>query len=193
LIPSPSLTTGQKPQAEVVVEGELSPFEDETLYRILRKSFDTKHPSYTEIHDEDLATRINVIFHYPYAKTLFTEVLQENWRDLKELFKQVSHRRGRAGAAFTLQFLAPENELVFKSGVLNEHEMASALDQIGHLTPIVGQMLRPEAVQEPMERIEAVFDKKGDRWHEFRGSGSGKNFVFDESAFRWVLVLKEQK
>ena len=193
MIPGQSLTTGQKPLAEVLVEGELSPFEDETLYRILRKSFDIKRPSYAKIHDEDLATRVNVIFHHPYATTLFTEILQENWRDLKDLFKQVSHRRGRAGAAFTLKFVMPANELVFKSGVLNEHEVASALDQIGHLTPIVGQMLRPEAMQESLERIEAVFDKKGDRWHEFRGSSSDKNFAFDDSTFRWVPVLKEQK
>jgi hypothetical protein len=193
LIPGQSISTEQKPQAEVVVEGELSPFEDEALYRILRKSFRIDHPSYTELLDEDVATRVNVIFHYPYAKTLFTEVLQENWRDLKELFKQVSHRRGRAGAAFTFKFIAPENQLVFKSGVVGEREVASALDQIGHLTGVVGQMVRPETMQEPIETIEAVFDKKSDRWHGFRGFGPDQNYVFDDSLFRWVPVVKDQK
>jgi hypothetical protein len=190
LIPGQSVSSAQKPRAEVIVEGELSPFEHEALYRILRKSFTIDHPSYTELLDEDAATRVNVIFHHPYANTLFTEVLQENWRDLKELFKQVSHRRGRAGAAFNLKFMTSENQLIFKSGVLNEREVASALDQIGHLTGVFGQMLRQENMQEPVERIEAVFDKKSDRWHDFRGSGSGRSFVFDDSMFRWVPVPK---
>src|SRR6267143_1258855 len=79
-----AVTVPEKPLAEVLVEGELSPFEHEALYRILRKGFKLEHPSYTELVDEDLATRINVTFHYPYITTIFTDVLQENWRDLKE-------------------------------------------------------------------------------------------------------------
>jgi hypothetical protein len=50
----------EKPLAEVLVEGELSPFEHETLYRILRRGFRLEHPSYTQLLDEDLATRVNV-------------------------------------------------------------------------------------------------------------------------------------
>jgi len=69
LIPSPSqpVATGEKPLAEVVVEGELSPFEHEALYRLLRKSFKVEQPSYRELSDEDLATRVNVVFHHPYS------------------------------------------------------------------------------------------------------------------------------
>src|SRR2546430_15647630 len=69
----PSLTSREavavqeKPLAEVLVEGELSPFEDEALYRILRRTFRVEHPSYAELSDEDLATRVNVTFHYPYV------------------------------------------------------------------------------------------------------------------------------
>jgi len=191
LIPSQSTVAGQKPLAEVLVEGELSPFEDEALYRILRKSFDVKHPSYAELADEDLATRVNVVFHYPYSQMVFTEVLQENWRDLKELFKQISHRRGRAGASFTVSFKAPDREIVFKSRTLNEHQAASALDQIGHLTSILGQMMQPEKMETPIERIETSFDKKSDRWHDFQGFSREQNFVFDDSKlFRWVPVPK---
>src|SRR6266852_1588964 len=117
----PSLTAGEavtvpeKPLAEVLVEGELSPFEHEALYRILRKGFRLEHPSYTELVDEDLATRSNVTFHYPYVTTIFTDVLQENWSDLKKLFTQVRYRRGKAGAAVTLTFMGDDRRLVFKS------------------------------------------------------------------------------
>jgi hypothetical protein len=173
------------------VEGELSPFEHEALYRILRKSFRVEHPSYTELANEDLATRVNVIFNHPYSKTIFTEVLQENWRDLKELFKQVTHRRGRAGAAFTLTFNTPETRITFKSGPLDEKELGSALDQVGHLTTIVGQMLRPETMDKPIEKIETTYDKKSDRWDQFHASNSnGKKYVFNEASFHWVPVVK---
>src|SRR5438094_7985202 len=143
LIPSQPLATGEKPLAEVVVEGELSPFEHEALYRLLRKSFKVEQPSYRELSDEDLAARVNVVFHYPYSRTIFTDVLQENWRDLKELFKQITYRRGRVGAAFTLTFIAPEIRIIFRSGALSEKELGSALDQVGHLTMIVAHIVRP--------------------------------------------------
>jgi hypothetical protein len=184
-----TVTTPEKPLAEVLVEGELSPFEHEALYRLLRKGFRLEHPSYTELLDEDLATRINMTFHYPYVTTFFTDVLQENWRDLKELLRQVRYRRGRAGTAVTFTFVGEKNKLVFKSGVLEEKELGSALDQIGHLTAILGQMLRPETMEKPLELVEASYDKKSDRWHEFRGFSSSdpkESYLFDESVFRWV-------
>lgn len=179
----------QKPLAEVLVEGELSPFEHEALYRILRKGFRLEHPSYTDMVDEELATRINVTFHYPYVPTIFTDVLQENWRDLKELLRQVRYRRGKAGASVTFAFISDNRRMVFKSGVLEEKELSSALDQIGHLTGILGQMLRPETMEKPLELVEAQYDKKSDTWKEFKGfpsSDQNESFVFDESIFRWV-------
>ena len=183
-----SLLERQKPVAEVLVEGELSPFEHEALYRILRKSFQIEQTSYTELLDEELGTRVNVTFHYPYDRTFFTEVFQENWRDLKELLRQVRYRRGRVGAAFTLTFVGKENRFIFKSGSVGEREMGSAMDQIGHLTGIIGQMVRPETMEKPIVSFEAFFDKRSDRWHEFQGRGSvgDEKYRFDESTFRWV-------
>ena len=184
-----AVTVPEKPLADVLVEGELSPFEHETLYRILRKGFRLEHPSYTELLDEDLATRVNVTFHYPYVATIFTDVLQENWRDLKELLRQVRYRRGKAGAAFTLTFIGDGRRLVFKSGALEEKEPSSALDQIGHLTGILAQILRPETMEKPLQLVEAHYDRKSDRWHEFKGFDSldqKQSYVFDESIFRWV-------
>jgi len=183
------VTVPEKPLADVLVEGELSPFEHEALYRILRKGFRLEQPSYTELVDEDLATRINVTFHYPYVPTIFTDVLRENWRDLKELLRQVRYRRGKAGAAVTLTFIGEGRRLVFKTGVLEEKELSSALDQIGHLTGILAQMLRPETMEKPLQLVEAHYDRKSDRWHEFEGFDSldqTQSYVFDESIFRWV-------
>src|SRR4029077_21018904 len=145
--------------------------------------------SYAALIDEDLATRVNVTFHYPYVTTLFTDVLKENWRDLKELLRQVRYRRGKAGAAVTFAFIGDGRRLVFRSGVLEEKELSSALDQIGHLTGILAQMLRPGTMEKSLELVEAHYDKKSDRWHEFKGFGSSDrtdSYVFDESVFRWM-------
>lgn len=190
-----AVTVPQKPLAEVLVEGELSPFEHEALYRILRKGFRLEHPSYTELVDEDLATRVNITFHFPYVTTIFTDVLQENWRDLKELLRQVRYRRGKAGAAVTFTFIGDSQKLVFKSGVLEEKELSSALDQIGHLTGILGQMLRPDAMDRPLGIVEAEYDKGSDRWHRFSGFDSSEpseRYVFDESVFHWVRLSGEK-
>src|SRR6266571_454683 len=93
-----------KPIAEILVEGELSPFEHEALYKLLKKHFRLEQPSYSELLDESIGTRVNVIFHYPYSKSFFTDNIHDDWRGLKELFKQIRYRRGRLGAAFTLTF-----------------------------------------------------------------------------------------
>ncbi len=179
-----------KPLAEVLVEGELSPFEHESLYQILRRKFHIEQPSYVELPDEDLATRVNIIFHLPYTPDLFGKVLQESWRDLKDLLKNVRHRRGRAGAAFSFTFAGKDARLVFRSGSLDSEAMSSALDQIGHLTGIVGQMVRQEAMTEALGLIECSFDRVSDRWHEFRGfslSDEKRVYYFDEAGFKWTL------
>lgn len=187
MIPSQPTTTGQKPLAEVLVEGELSPFEDEKIYRILREKFKLEHPSYSHLDNEELATRVNIVFHYPYTNVFFGGLFQEGWRDLKDILKEIRHRRGNAGAGFTLLFKGNESRLVFVSGVLGDREYRSSLDQISYLSAIIGQMLRPEMTEKPLVTVETTFDKRSDRWTWFRGlTSTNEGYVFDEAAFRWV-------
>jgi len=90
-------------------------------------------------------------------------------------------------ATFTLTFIDQKTRLVFSLGLLKDEELGSATDQIGHLTGIVGQMMRPETMIEPLELVEASYDRKTDRWQGFRGVGLSdrKEYVFDEPSFRW--------
>ena len=176
-----------KPAAEVLIEGELSPFEHEALYRLLKKHFRLDQPVYSELLDETIGTRVNIVFHHPYARSLFTDIFRDDWRDLKDLFKQIRYRRGRLGAAFTLTFTYEKIRLIFSLGLLGDEELGSAMDQIAHLTSIVGQMLRSETMVEPLGQVEAWYDRKSDRWQGFRGVSliDKKEYVFDESLFRW--------
>ena len=184
--------SSNKPRAEVLIEGELSPFEHEMLYRILRKSFNLEQPSYTELQEDSLTTLVNVTFHYPYESTFFTEVFRENWRELKSLFKNIQYRRGRAGAAFKLRFIGKDSELTFIPGTLdNDDAILSAMDQIGHLTGIVKQMIGPQTTSEGSVRfVKAFYDKNSDRWNKFTGLSSNKQheYVFNEESFRWIPV-----
>ncbi len=176
-----------KPIAEILVEGELSPFEHEALYKLLKKHFRLEQPSYSELLDESIGTRVNITFHHPYDLKFFTEILQSDWRDLKGLFKQIRYRRGRLGAAFRLTFADEKVQLVLSTGLLEDEELGSAMDQIGHLTGIVAQMLRPETMTEPLERVETSYDRRTDRWQGFRGFGLNdrKEYVFDDVLFQW--------
>ena len=176
-----------KPTAEILVEGELSPFEHEALYKLLKKHFRLEQPSYSDLLDETVGTRVNIIFHHPYDRSFFTDILLDDWRGLKDLFKQIRYRRGRLGAGFTLTFIDQRVRLVFSLGLLGEEELGSAMDQIAHLTGIVGKMLRPETMGEVLALIETTYDRKTDRWQGFRGIGvtDKKEYVFDENLFRW--------
>ena len=187
-----SRTTGlsvdtSKPIAEIMVEGELSPFEHEALYKLLKKHFQLEQPSYSELLDETIGTRVNIVFHHPYERSFFTDIFQDDWRGLKDLFKQIRYRRGRLGAGFTLTFIDQKVRLVFSLGLLGQEELGSATDQIAHLTGIVAQMMRPETMIEPLGQVEASFDMRTDRWQGFRGIGLAdkKEYVFDENLFRW--------
>src|SRR5438876_10667385 len=73
------LETG-RPVAEILVEGELSPFEHEALYKLLKKHFRLEQPGYSELLDETIGTRVNITFHHPYDRRLFMRVLQGDWR-----------------------------------------------------------------------------------------------------------------
>jgi hypothetical protein len=176
-----------KPVAEILVEGELSPFEHEALYKLLKKHFRLEQPAYSELLDETVGTRVNIVFHHPYDRSFFADILQDDWRGLKDLFKQIRYRRGRLGAAFNLTFVDQKIRVVFSLGLLDDEALGSAIDQVGHLTGIIGQMLRPETMIEPLEQFEASFDSKTDRWQGFRGVGLNDRteYVFDESSFRW--------
>lgn len=179
--------TTDAPIAEVLVEGELSPFEHEALYKLLRKHFRLEQPVYSELLDETIGTRVNIIFHVSYYRSFFTDIFREDWRGLKDLFKQIRYRRGRLGAVFKLTFTDEKFELVFSTGLLEDEVLGSAMDQIAHLTGIVGHMMRPETMPEPLGQVETSFDSKTDRWQGFRGVGlnDSKEYVFDETLFRW--------
>jgi hypothetical protein len=185
--PSVNPSNAGKIDTEVLVEGELSPFEHEALYKLLKKHFRLEQPSYSELLDETVATRVSIVFHHPYERGFFTDILQEDWRGLKDLFKQIRYRRGRLGAVFTLTFTDQKIRLVFSLGLLGDEELGSAMDQIAHLTSIVGQMLRSEMMVEPLGQVEAWYNGRLDRWQGFRGVGlkDQREYVFDESAFRW--------
>ena len=173
--------------AEIQVEGELSPFEHEALFQLLRKHFRVEHPEYRELEDETVGTRVSILFHHTYNREFFTLVIQNDWRQLKELFKQISYRRGRLGASFNLSFSNDHYRLTFSTGVLQDQELGSAMDQLAHLTGVVGQMLRPETMSERLETIRASFDQKSDRWQDFRATGpTDKKYFFDETMFRWM-------
>ena len=182
--------TRVRPGAEILVEGELSPFEHERIFQILKKRFTVSQPSYVELSDENLATRITITFQYQYDSNFFTQVFMEGWRELKSILKEVRHRRGGAGAAFNLVFLDDSTKLIFKIGLLDSDQVSSALDQIGHLTGIVTKIIDSWTAKEPLGMIECNFDGPTDRWHEFRGHGfSGQpSLKFDEERFAWTTA-----
>ncbi len=176
-----------RPVAEILVEGELSPFEHEALYRLLKRHFLVKQPVYSESPGEIIGTRVNIFFHHSYDQSFFAMILQKDWGELRDLFKQISYRRGRLGASFTLGFIDEKTRLFFSTGVLSEPELGAAMDHLSYLPGIIGQMLVPERMPEPLGQIEASFDKTDHRWQDYRGFvlQDRKEYVFDENVFRW--------
>ncbi len=183
-----ALQSKVRPRAEFLVEGELSPFEHERIFQILKKTFSVSQPSYMELPDEDLATRVTITFQHSYDSSFFNQVFDEGWRDLKSILKEVRHRRGGAGAAFNITFNHNSFILVFKIGLLDSERVSSALDQIGYLTSIIKKIRDSWMRTEPLAQIECFFDGSSDRYRDLRGYGvSGQpSLMFDEEKFSWT-------
>lgn len=178
------------------MEGELSPFEHEALYKLLKKHFQTEQPTYSELQDETISTRVNIIFHHSYDREFFAEILKEDWRRLKELFQQISHRRAAPGAGFTLTFTDMKIRLFFVFGTLGGESLGSAMDQMAHLTGVIGQMILPERTVEPLGLIEVLYNPWNDMWQVQRGVGLAdkKEYVFDQASFHWkTRTLEDPK
>ena len=180
-----------KPVAEFHVEGELSPFEQERIFQILKKRFLVSQPDYVELPDENLVTRVTITFRYPYNSNFFAQVFMEGWRDLKDILREVRYRRGGAGAAFNLVFIDIYTSIKFMTGLLDSYQLGSALDQIGHLTSILRKIIEFGTGGEALDRVECVFDGLSDRWQALRGYGSttGSSYRFDERDSIWVPSL----
>jgi len=178
-----------KPRAEVLVEGELSPFEHERIFQILKKTFAVSQPSYNELPDQDLATRVTITFQHAYDSSFFNQVFAEGWRDLKSILKEIRYRRGSAGAAFNITF----NEtfiLVFRIGLLDSDRVNSALDQIGYLTSIIKKISDSWMNEEPLTGLECFFDGQSDRYTGFRGyvTSGRPTLRFDDEKFTWTIA-----
>ncbi|HZD12664.1 MAG TPA: hypothetical protein VE177_04005 [Candidatus Binatus sp.] len=182
----------EKPLAEILVEGELSAFEEEALYNLLRRRFKVDPPSFIQFPYgmEDYTTRLNVTFHYPYIQEFFSKHLQENWREFKDLVKNLRYRRGNAGAAFVLTFAEDDQgfSLVFHSGDLDHNQMSSALDQVGYLTGLLrADVLKPGTLPANVRKVECYFDKVSDRWSRFQGTDEDgtRTYLFNEDSSAW--------
>jgi len=180
--------TTEKPRAEFQVEGELSPFEHERIFQILKKRFRVSEPSYLDLPDENLVTRVSITFYHPYDLSFFSEILTDGWRDLKGILKEIRHRRGGAGAAFNLIFTHEKTRLIFKTGLLDSEQNDSALDQVGHLTSIVAKTTQSLNLNVPIDRFECTFDGKTDRWNDFRAfpGSADRSFRFDDEKSVWT-------
>ncbi len=183
-----ALQSKVRPRAEILVEGELSPFEHETIFQILKKTFAVSQPSYIELPDEDLATRVTITFQHSYDSSFFNQVFVDGWRDLKSILKEVRYRRGGAGAAFNIAFNHNSFILVFKIGLLDSDRVSSALEQVGYLTSIIKKITDSWMQAEPLAGLECFFDESSDRYRGFRGYGlSGQpSLKFDEEKFTWA-------
>src|SRR5437867_7406925 len=62
------------------------------------------------------------------------------------------------------------------------------MNQIGHLTGIIGQMVRPETMVEHLKQVETSYDQKTDRWPGFRDVIIGNS----RDNFRWTPTSREK-
>ena len=62
------------------------------------------------------------------------------------------------------------------------------MNQIGHLTGIIGQMVRPETMVEHLKQVETSYDQKTDRWPGFQDVIIGNS----RDNFRWTPTSREK-
>lgn len=144
----------------------VSPFEIETIYNILSKfaRVDEK-----ELADElEYVSLLNIDFPVPYDEYFFQLLGFDNWKKIKDLFKEMKRRRGRKGLKIILSFSGVPTDT-------NSRLMFSLSNDIG-----------PQ-FEYAVEKIEHMMDSIHIQIRNLETKRKVASYSYDAIAMKWVL------
>ncbi|MER3407857.1 MAG: hypothetical protein C4292_03560 [Nitrososphaera sp.] len=172
----------------------ISPWELETIYDTLKRSFevdDAEVPS----DDPQYVSMVEVAFPVPFGEPFFQEFTMESWFKVKGVLKDMKRRRGRKGVKAYIRFAgfagsqAPV-EVVFPLLAKGDRQFEMGIEKIEYLVDIVPLQLK--TVPQNAGEVLFSYDEATFRWSPgVARVQDDANLVFKDGA--WVPPQQQQQ
>lgn len=149
-------------QAEVLVKGDISPFEQEALYNHCLRIFTLINWDNESLdYDNDYVTEINFIINTDFSSQFFENITEKNWNELLNLLKDMRSRRGSHSAHVHLRFNGVNSKINIHCISLSKDGFINSLDSIKSIIIGLNLVSNDNLIQE-------------------------KNYSFDEKSMLWI-------
>ncbi|MEW5840356.1 hypothetical protein [Nitrososphaera sp.] len=164
-----------------------SPWEIETLYDTLARSFDVDDAE-VAADDPQYVTMVDISFPLPFGEPFFQEFTMDSWHKIKGVLKDMKRRRGKKGVKTYVKFAGFGNTaipVVFPLLSRGDRQYEMGIEKIEYLVDIVPLQLKtaPAGAQE----ILFSYDEATFKWSPGVarvGNDAGANLIFKGN--EWV-------
>ncbi|MDX1372691.1 MAG: hypothetical protein R3321_09485 [Nitrososphaeraceae archaeon] len=175
--------------------------EREVIYTYLTKSFYVmeEETSIDEIEKEqsyvmggdDPLTYIELSFSSKFDDLFFSFIRPEMWHSIKNIIKEIKHRRGKMPVVVLFKFIGANNinsEIVFCIKNKFEKQFDMAIEKIEYLVDIIPSQLN--LLPETIIQVVYFFDDSYGKWIPFQATNTNRNessrFAF--SGGKWTII-----
>ena len=169
---------------------DLSILEQEIIYTLLGKTFyvieeklsfddmESQLPNFLSITDYS-TTFVELSFPVKFNNYLFQTISVEHWNSIKNIIKEIKHRRGNKPVICIFKFKGNTNQtdfnIIFSITNSSVHSFEIAIEKVEYLVDIVPTQLSSL----PPNTIEVfyLYDESSSKWVPYQAKSIAQNYV----------------
>jgi hypothetical protein len=156
-----------------------SPWEIETLYDILSRTYDAVEDSEVAADDPQFVTLVEIDFPTPFGEPFFQKFTMDNWFKVKGVLKDMKKRRGRKGVKTYIRFAGFEGgrmHVVFPLLSKGDRQYEMGVEKLEYLVDIVPMQLR--TAPKDADEIWYSYEEATFKWSPGIAMVGGINYLY---------------
>ena len=169
---------------------DLSIREQEVIYTLLAKTFyvieeklsfddmESQLPNFLSITDYSI-TFVNLIFPFKFDNYLFQIIPIEYWNSIKNIIKEIKHRRGNKPVICIFKFKGNTNQadftIIFSITNSSVRSFEVAIEKVEYLVDIVPTQLN--SLPPNTFEVFYLYDESSSKWIPYQAKSIVQNFV----------------
>jgi len=166
----------------------ISPWEIETLYDTLKRSFEVKEEE-VKPDDTTYVSMVEISFPVMYGESFFQEFSMDSWHKVKEILKNMKRRRGKKGVKTYVRFAGFGDTpvpLIFPLLSKGDRQYEMGIEKLEYLVDIVPLQLK--TVPAGAEEVLYSYDEATFKWSPAIALVKGVNYSFKNN--EWLPPKK---
>lgn len=166
----------------------ISPWEIETLYDTLKRSFEVKEEE-VKPDDTTYVSMVEISFPVMYGESFFQEFSMDSWHKVKEILKNMKRRRGKKGVKTYVRFAGFGDTpvpLIFPLLSKGDRQYEMGIEKLEYLVDIVPLQLK--TVPAIAEEVLYSYDEATFKWSPAIALVKGVNYSFKNN--EWLPPKK---